>query len=147
MSVLKPGVIVSLTDVVNYKDTFPHWEVLTVEQQGWSKVSGWMDFKNKSKGRWWVPGEESNEYLKQFVDKWLNEWVGYVEETVFDVNMFSLSEEHVLVNNHNKQVFDFLKKNGIEPIICPIRHRYFWDGGLHCFTLDLRRSGEREDYF
>ena len=147
MSVLKPGVIVSLTDVVNYRDTFPHWEVLTVEQQGWSKVKGWMDFKNKSKGRWWVPGEESNEYLKQFVDKWLNGWVGYVEETVFDVNMFSLSEEYVLVNNHNKQVFDFLKKNGIEPIICPIRHRYFWDGGLHCFTLDLRRSGEREDYF
>ncbi len=27
------------------------------------------------------------------------------------------------------------------------RHRYFWDGGLHCITLDLDREGEREDYF
>jgi len=28
-----------------------------------------------------------------------------------------------------------------------MRHRYFWDGGLHCFTLDLRRKGHRENYF
>lgn len=147
MSVLKPGVIVSLEDVINYKETFPGWEVHHCEDQSWSKVAGWLQFKNKSKGRWWVPGEESNEYLQQFIDTWLGQWVGYVEETVFDVNMFSLSEECVLVNNYNKEVFEFLKKHKIEPIICPMRHRYFWDGGLHCFTLDLRRDGHRENYF
>ncbi len=147
MSVLKPGVIISLEEVINYKETFPGWEVHHCEDQSWNKLSGWLSFKSKSKGRWWIPGEESNEYLRQFVDTWLNKWVGFVEETVFDVNMFSLSEECVLVNNYNKEVFAFLKKHRIEPIICPIRHRYFWDGGLHCFTLDLRRDGEREDYF
>ncbi len=147
MSVLKPGVIVSLADVINYKETFPGWEIHTCEDQSWSKVAGWLNFKNKSKGRWWIPGEESNEYLQHFVETWLNKWVGFVEETVFDVNMFSLSEECVLVNNYNKEVFDFLKKHKIEPIICPMRHRYFWDGGLHCFTLDLSRNGNRENYF
>ncbi len=147
MSVLKPGVIISLRDVINYKDTFPGWDVHHCQNQSWNKVAGWQDFKYKSKGRWWVPGEESNEYLQQFVDSWLSKWVGYVEETVFDVNMFSLSEECVLVNNYNKEVFEFLKKHKIEPIICPMRHRYFWDGGLHCFTLDLQRDGDREDYF
>ena len=147
MSVIKPGVIVSLVDVVNYQKTFPGWEVFTVENQGWGKVKGWLDFKSKSKGRWWIPGEESNEHLQQFVDTWLGQWVGYVAETVFDVNMFSLSEECVLVNNYNKEVFEFLKKHKVEPIICPMRHRYFWDGGLHCFTLDLRRKGHRENYF
>ena len=147
MSVLKPGVIISLCDVINYKDTFPGWDVHHCENQSWNKVAGWQAFKKKSKGRWWVPGEESNEYLRQFVDTWLGKWVGYVEETVFDVNMFSLSEECVLVNNYNKEVFAFLKKHKIEPIICPMRHRYFWDGGLHCFTLDLQRDGDREDYF
>jgi len=147
MSVLKPGVIVSLIDSVNYKESFPNWEVLYVKDQGWSKVAPWINFKKKSHGRWWVPGEESNEFLLEFVDSWLNKWVGYVEETVFDVNMFSLSEEFVLVNNYNKDIFDFLKKHKIEPIICPFRHRYFWDGGLHCLTLDLRREGKKENYF
>ena len=134
-------------DVMNYKKTFPNWDVLTIKEQGWSKVQGWLEFKNKSKGRWWIEGEETNEYLRHFVDRWLNHWVGFVEETVFDVNMFSLSEEVVLVNNYNAEVFAFLKKHKIEPVICPIRHRYFWDGGLHCFTLDLRRKGQKEKYF
>ena len=147
MSVLKPGVIVSLVDVLNYQKSFPGWDVLSVTGQSWSKLSGWLNFKGKSQGRWWIPGEESNDYLRKFVDTWLNEWVGYVDETVFDVNMFSLSEEFVLVNNHNQQVFDYLKKHRIEPIICPVRHRYFWDGGIHCFTLDLKRKGNRENYF
>jgi hypothetical protein len=147
MSALKPGVLVSILDVINYKETFPNWEVLTLKDHGWNKVQTWLDFKNQTQGRWWIPGEESNESLKNFVDTWLNKWTGYVEETVFDVNMFSLSEEFVLVNNYNKEVFNFLKKHKIEPIICPMRHRYFWDGGLHCFTLDLRRKGTRENYF
>jgi hypothetical protein len=147
MSVLKPGVIVSLADSINYKESFPNWEVLCIKDQSWSQVGPWLAFKAKSRGRWWIPGEESNDFLLEFVDTWLNKWVGYVEETVFDVNMFSLSEEVVLVNNYNKEVFDFLKKHKIEPIICPFRHRYFWDGGLHCLTLDLRRQGNRENYF
>lgn len=147
MSVLKPGVIVSLVDAINYKKSFPGWDVCTVIDQGWNKVEGWTTFKHRSRGRWWIPGEESNDYLREFVDTWLNNWVGYVEETVFDVNMFSLSEEFVMVNNYNKQVFDFLKKHKIEPIICPFRHRYFWDGGLHCLTLDLKRKGDLLNYF
>ena len=147
MSVLKPGVIVSLEDSDHYKDTFPGWEVYTVKNQSWSKIAGWMNFKYKSKGRWWVPNEESNEYLLEFVNQWLNKWVGYVTETVFDVNMLSLSEEVVLVNNYDRGLFDFLEKRRITPIVCPLRHRYFWDGGIHCLTVDLERHGGLEDYF
>jgi hypothetical protein len=147
MSVLKPGVLVSLLDIINYEKTFPSWDVLTLEDQSWSRVNEWINFKNKSKGRWWIPGEESNDYLGEFINTWLSKWTGLVEETIFDVNMFSLSEEYVLVNNYNKIVFDYLKKHKIEPIICPMRHRYFWDGGIHCFTLDLQRKGSRENYF
>lgn len=147
MSVLKPGVIVSISNFLTYEKTFPGWEVLVCDNQYWNKVRGWIEFKKKSKGRWWVPGEESNENLKEFVNTWLDKWVGHVQETVFDVNMLSVSEEVVLVNNYDKTVFDFLKKHKIEPIICPLRHRYFWDGGIHCLTLDLIREGEKENYF
>ena len=44
-------------------------------------------------------------------------------------------------------MFDFLKKHKVEPIICNWRHRYFWDGCIHCITQDFYREGEMEDYF
>jgi len=47
----------------------------------------------------------------------------------------------------NEKLLEFLKKHKMEPIHIPWRHRYFWDGGLHCITLDLVREGTQEDYF
>ena len=47
----------------------------------------------------------------------------------------------------SRVVGNIFKKHKIEPIIVPWRHRYFWDGGLHCITLDLNREGTQEDYF
>ena len=59
-----------------------------------------------------------------------------------------LDENHCCVSQtKNKQVNDFLKKHNIEPVYVPFRHRYFWDGGLHCITLDLYREGKQQNYF
>ena len=52
-----------------------------------------------------------------------------------------------IINNYNKEVFDHFKKHKVEPIIFNFRHRYFWDGGVHCITQDLYREGTQEDYF
>ncbi len=41
---------------------------------------------------------------------------------------------------------DFCKKHQIEPIICELRHKYFFDGGISCCTQDIRRRGELETY-
>jgi len=144
---LKPGVILSLTNVQTYRETFPGWDVLFLEHQGWNKILDFTKFKKLVRGSWWVPGEEDNEDFRWFVEYWLKDWVGYVEESVFDVNVLVLDEHHVCVTSYNKEVFDFLKKHKMEPIIVPWRHRYFWDGGLHCLTLDLFREGEQIDYF
>ena len=81
------------------------------------------------------------------METWLQDWVGYVEETVFDVNVLVLDEHHVCVSSMNPIVTEFLKKHKMEPVHIPWRHRYFWDGGLHCITLDLEREGSQEDYF
>tara|TARA_Y100000748_G_scaffold140218_1_gene117586 strand:+ start:616 stop:1650 length:1035 start_codon:yes stop_codon:yes gene_type:complete len=144
---LKPGVIVTLLDIQDYKTNFPGWDILYLPDQSWNKVSPFLDIKEKVGGRWWVPGLEENDIFIKFVNEWLKSWTGYVEETVFDVNMLSINEETVIVNNYNKVVFDFLKKHKIEPIIWKQRHRYFWDGGVHCLTVDLLREGQRENYF
>jgi len=145
--IVKPGCIISLCDVQNYQKEFPGWEVLYLPDQSWNKLSPFLNIKDKVKGRWWIKGEEDNDKLINFVNTWLSEWVGYVEETVFDVNMLSINENCVICNNFNKEVFDFLKRHNVEPIIFNFRHRYFWDGGVHCITQDLYREGTMEDYF
>jgi len=43
-------------------------------------------------------------------------------------------------------MFDFFKQQHVEPIITPFRHRFFWDGGIHCITNDIYRAGEAETY-
>ena len=145
--VVKPGCIVSLNDIQEYKEEFPGWEVLYLPDQSWSKVSPFFEIKDKVNGKWWLPGEEQNDQLIEYVNTWLQDWVGYVEETVFDVNMLSIDQDTIICNTHNKEVFDFFKKHKVEPIVFNFRHRYFWDGGIHCITQDLYREGKMEDYF
>ena len=146
-SIVKPGCIVSLFDIQDYEKEFPGWDVLYLPDQSWDKVEQFLVMKNKVGGRWWLKGEEHNNQLIQFVDTWLNDWVGYVEETVFDVNMLSVDQNTIICNNYNKEVFAHFKKHKVEPIIFNFRHRYFWDGGIHCITQDLYREGTQEDYF
>lgn len=142
-----PGLIVSLKDIKNYEKTFPDWEVIYLPNQSWAKVSPFLKLKYKNAGKWWVPGEELNDDFTNFVESWLNHWVGFVEETVFDVNMLVIDEKNVLCNNHNEQVFKIFEKYNITPHVVNFRHRYFWDGGLHCITSDVHREGTMNDYF
>ena len=142
-----PGLIVSLCDVQNYAETFPDWEVIYLPDQSWAKVRPFLNLKLKNKGKWWVPGEELNDDFTEFVEEWLDHWVGFVEETVFDVNMLVIDKHNVVCNNYNKEVFDAFERHGVTPHVINFRHRYFWDGGLHCITSDIHREGTMEDYF
>ena len=142
-----PGLIISLNDVPTYAETFPGWEVVYLPDQSWSKVSPFMDLKVKNKGKWWIPGFEHDQDVVNIVETWLGHWTGYVEETVFDVNMLIIDPKNVIVFNYNKLVFDALDRYGITPHIVPFRHRYFWDGGIHCVTSDIHREGTMQDYF
>jgi hypothetical protein len=145
--ILKPGVIVTLHDLQNYAEKFPGWDILYLEDKYWDQLSPFRTMKKKVGGKWWIQGEEHNDELINYVESWLGNWVGYCEETVFEVNMLSINPELVLVNSYNERVFNFLKKHKIEPVICTQRHRWFWDGGVHCLTQDLYREGEQHDYF
>lgn len=142
-----PGLIISLQDVPTYANTFPGWEVVYLPGQSWDMVKPFLDLKNKNKGKWWIPGFEQDQEVVDVVETWLGHWTGYVEETVFDVNMLIIDPKNVMVFNYNKQVFDALDRYGITPHIVPFRHRYFWDGGIHCVTSDLHREGTMQDYF
>lgn len=142
-----PGLIISLFDVPTYANTFPGWEVVYLPGQSWNKVQPFLNLKRKNKGKWWIPGFEHDQDVINIIEKWLGHWTGYVEETVFDVNMLIIDPKNVMVFNYNKQVFDALDRYGITPHVVPFRHRYFWDGGIHCITGDLHREGVMQDYF
>jgi len=144
---VKPGLIVSLQDIPTYQETFPDWEVVYLPGQSWDRVMPFLELKEKNKGKFWVPGEEYNDDFTDYVNEWLGKWVGYVEETVFDVNMLVIDEHNVIVNNENDQVFEAFERHGVTPHVCNFRHRYFWDGGIHCITSDLHREGTQQNYF
>lgn len=142
-----PGLIISLYDIPSYKDTFPDWEVVYLPGQSWQAIKPFLQLKEKNAGKWWVPGEEFNDEFTDFVESWLGHWVGYVEETVFDVNMLVIDEKNVVCNNYNEDVFKALDRYGVTPHVVNFRHRFFWDGGLHCITSDVHREGTLKDYF
>jgi len=142
-----PGLIISLEDVPTYADTFPGWEVVYLPGQSWNAVQPFLDLKQKNRGKWWIPGFEHDQSVIDLVENWLGHWTGYVEETVFDVNMLIIDPKNVMVFNYNKQVFDALDRYSITPHIVPFRHRFFWDGGIHCVTSDLHREGTMQDFF
>lgn len=142
-----PGLIVSLYDVPTYSDTFPDWEVIYLPGQSWAKVSAFMALKQRNYGKWWIPGWEHDLDVIRTVETWMGHWVGYVEETVFDVNMLIVDPKNVLIFNHNDQVVHALERYGITAHIVPFRHRFFWDGGIHCVTMDVDRLGIMQDYF
>jgi hypothetical protein len=142
-----PGLIISLQDVPTYADTFPGWEVVYLPNQSWDAVKEFTQLKHKNQGRWWIPGFENDQQVVDVVESWLQHWTGYVEETVFDVNMLIVDPKNVIVFNYNKTVFDAFDRYGITAHIVPFRHRYFWDGGIHCLTSDLDRAGTMQNFF
>jgi hypothetical protein len=141
-----PGLIVSTAHHTNYEETFPGWEVKFIKNQSWNAIPGWRKFKHSNVNKWWIPDNDNNREFANFVDTWLTNWVGYVQETVFDVNMLQINSNTVLVNNYNQEMFEWFKIKKIEPIIVSFRHRFFWDGGIHCVTADLYREGDACEY-
>lgn len=85
--------------------------------------------------------------LDEFVSKWFTDWQGYSQEAVFDINGISIDERTIMLCSKNPEIDEMLGRHGIEVVHAPIRHRYFWDNGLHCMTCDVRRRGPMESYF
>lgn len=135
-----PGLIVSTADVQNHNEYFPDWEVVWLPNENWNKVQGWIELKRKNNGRWWIKEAHNDPELVEFVETWLQDWTGYCEESVFDVNMLVVDKKNVIIHAANDQVINAFNRYDITAHVCPLRHRYFWDGGIHCMTLDLDRK-------
>jgi hypothetical protein len=149
-AILKPGVILSSKHDthLDLASDFPGWAVCRVLDSSIEAAMKMHEFKNQNAPdrAWYVQGQTPTPEFTSFVDTYLTEWTGFVAETVFDVNCLVLDEQNVIFSAYNKQVFDFCAQHRINPIICELRHSYFWDGGISCCTQDIRRRGGLETY-
>lgn len=139
-----PGLIISLNDIPTYADTFPGWEVIYLPPSNYAHMREFEFSMKRNKGRWFMPGFESDPNLSQMVDHYFDEWVGQVSETVFDVNILIVDPKNIVVSTHNNAVEQACTRYGITVHVVPFRHKYFWDCGIHCVTNDIHRSGVLE---
>jgi hypothetical protein len=148
-AILKPGVILSSKHDfhLDLAKDFPGWEVCKLwDSSIWAAMEVGKFKWEANPGAWYVQGQTPTPEFTNFVDTYLTKWTGFVAETVFDVNCLVLDEENVIFSAYNKDVFAFCNKHKINPIICELRHSYFWDGGISCCTQDLTRRGGLESY-
>lgn len=153
-SILRPGLIIHAKENSDYAEgLFKGWDLIKIEKNTHAFTS--IDFKEflykkdglkKEYSYAFEDSKYNDEKWYDFLNTWFTSIIGYSKETYFDVNCLVVDEENIIFSNHNPEIFKKLEKYGINPIVCPFRHRLFWDGGIHCITLDLKREGSREKY-
>ena len=56
------------------------------------------------------------------------------------MNVLSLDEKRVVVEASDTEFAEYIKKFGMEPILCPFQHVHSIGGSFHCATVDLVRD-------
>jgi hypothetical protein len=138
-----PGVLVTSHYKQDYTESFPGWDIYRVP----------VNLNNSAfikKHKHWFLGNDtidSNQTFNQHVLTAAANWVGDYSETVYEVNMLVLDEHNVVAMKEYPPLFEWLSKKGINVHLFELRTRGFWDGGWHCFTLDIHRDDTALDLF
>ena len=84
-------------------------------------------------------------YSNSWLEKYLSNWRGYSQEVCFDLNVLILDSNNILFGRHIPELFDYLKTFNINSHVVKQRHELYWEGGIHCCTLDLKRKGSKRN--
>lgn len=71
----------------------------------------------------------------------------YMSSAWVSMNLLSLDERRVLVEEQETELQAMLRGWGLEPIPCAFRSFNALGGSFHCATLDVRRRGALQSYF
>ena len=96
--------------------------------------------------RWWVDGVDL-QIFNNAVLKYASDWIGNYLETVFEVNMLVVDEKNICVIVENDKICRQLEELGFTVHVINFECRGFWDGGLHCLTVDIHRLGDCIDFW
>jgi glycine amidinotransferase len=80
-------------------------------------------------------------YNLSWIDKYLDNWRGYNQDVCFDLNVLIIDRNNLIFGRALPELFRYLKTFGIECHVCEQSHMLFWEGGIHCSTLDTKRRG------
>lgn len=146
-AILRPGLILASQYYSDYEKTFPGWEVINLQSPEFHHFNKKEMTGNYQDKNWYAPNLEKNNSFNEHIIKFALDWVGTFTESYFDLNCLVIDEQNVLMIGENTKLFTYLNKKGINVHSVPFRTRSFWDGGLHCLTVDIDRKGEVRDYF
>jgi N-dimethylarginine dimethylaminohydrolase len=149
-ALLKPGLILANRYFDGYERTFPGWEVIMAEHPTYEKnrLFGQSSTQNVPvNGKFYDTAVGTNRMFNDHVVKHAQDWVGNYTETYFELNCLSIDESNVIMLADNESLAKILQQHGITVHWVPFRTRKFWDGAMHCLTVDIRRESTIEDFF
>ena len=82
-------------------------------------------------------------------NKQKSDFMGFPSATTswISMNVFSIDEKRMFVEEQQVRLIKKLKEWGFEPIPLPYTTPPMLGGGFHCTTLDIRRKGTLQSYF
>lgn len=146
-AILKPGLILANHYYNGYDRTFPGWEIIFLNVSTYNKHRNYPPPGASFNGKFYVEGLEFEHAFSKHVIEHAQNWVGDYTETYFELNCLVLDEQNVMMLGYNPALESKLAEHGITVHWVPFRCRGFWDGGMHCITVDIRRRSTIEDYF
>jgi len=146
---LKPGVILANHYFDDYERTFPGWEIIMLDDPTYSAApsTGYQQPYPVYNGKFYDTTVGTNQSFNQHVIQHALDWVGDYRETYFELNCLVVNESNVIMLSKNEPLAEELAKKDITVHWVPFRARSFWDGAMHCLTVDIRRQSTIEDFF
>lgn len=148
-SILKPGLILANHYFDDYERTFPGWEIIMLDNPTYHAApsTGYQQPYPVYNGKFWNTSVGTNRSFNDHIIKHALDWVGCYTETYFELNCLVINEQNVVMLAENEQLARDLEKHGITVHWVPFRARSFWDGAMHCLTVDICRRSTIEDFF
>ncbi len=137
----KPGIIITSHWKHDYKE-FPGWEVYKLPKQKQPSLI-------ENDRAWWINDcDLSHPAFNHHIQTRALDWVGNATETIFEVNSLMINESLIMTTGEpDNNTKEWLAKKGIEYIAMEFSARHFWDGGIHCLSVDTKRQGVQRDFF
>lgn len=148
-AILRPGLILANHYWHDYEQTFPGWEIIQLDDPtyGAAPSTGYQQPYPVYNGKFWDAAVETNHSFNQHVIDHALDWVGCYTETYFELNCLVIDPNNVIMLAENTALAEDLARRGITVHWVPFRARSFWDGAMHCLTVDIRRHSQIVDYF
>lgn len=146
-AILRPGLILANQYFADYEKTFPGWECVFLNEPTYSQHTKYPPSGGEYNGKFYAEDVSFNHAFNDHVIRHAQDWVGNYTETFFELNCLVINESTVMMLGYNEALEKTLGERGITVHWVPFRCRGFWDGGMHCITVDIRRRSSIIDYF